>query len=164
MRTCDQTTPGPGFRDDPGGRSAIRSGLPVDQPGPLPPARLRPALGYERASWWRSRRRRSAERGGLLDPEPVEQGLVAPPPAPHAHRQLEVHAPAELALELLACGRPDGLDHPPARADQDPLLRLGLDPHERPDDRDVAAIVDLVDLDLDRVRDLLEGAAQDLLA
>src|SRR5436190_13754793 len=86
----------------------------------------------------------------LLDPEPVEQRLVAPPPAPDADRQLQVHARAELALELLARRRADRLDHPPAGADQDPLLRLGLDPDERADDRDLAAVVDLVDLDLDR--------------
>src|SRR3954466_7222805 len=85
----------------------------------------------------------------LLDPQPVQQPLVAAPPAPHAHRQLEVHAAAELALELLARGGPDRLDHPPAGADQDPLLRLRLDPHERADDRDLAAVLDLVDLHLD---------------
>src|SRR3954449_10503808 len=100
----------------------------------------------------------------LLDPEPVQQPLVAAPPAPHAHRQLEVHAAAKLALELLARGRADRLDHPAAGADQDALLRLGLDPDEGADDRDLAAVVDLVDLHLDRVRDLLERAAQHLLA
>ena len=36
---------------------------------------------------------------------------------------------AELALELAARGGPDRLDHLAAGADQDALLRLGLDPH-----------------------------------
>ena len=40
----------------------------------------------------------------------------------------------QLALELLARGGADGLDHLAAGADQDPLLRLGLDPDQRADD------------------------------
>ena len=36
---------------------------------------------------------------------------------------------AELALELAPGGGADRLDHPPAGADEDPLLGLGLDPH-----------------------------------
>ena len=60
---------------------------------------------------------------------------------------------------------PDRLDHPPAGADQDALLRLGLDPHERAHEgQAVLALLDLVDHDLDGVRDLLEGAPQHLLA
>src|SRR3954467_14995157 len=78
----------------------------------------------------------------LLDPQPVQQALVPAPPAPHAHRELEVHAAAQLALELLARGRADRLDHPPPGADQDALLRLGLDPAEGAGDRDPPPGVD----------------------
>src|SRR5262245_30410979 len=73
----------------------------------------------------------------LGDAEAVEQALVATPRPPHAHRQIEVDALAELAFELAPRGHPDRLDHPAARADQDPLLGLGLDPQERADDHEV---------------------------
>ena len=53
---------------------------------------------------------------------------------------------AELALELAAGGGADLLDHPPAAADQDALLRLGLDPQRararRSGRRAVARVLD----------------------
>ena len=53
----------------------------------------------------------------------------------------------------------------PAGADEDALLALGLDPHERADHgQAVVALLEVVDDDLDGVRDLLEGPPQDLLA
>ena len=67
-------------------------------------------------------------------------------------------------LELAAGGGPDRLDHRAAAADEDALLGLGLDPQQRVDLDEVVALDDLVDLDLDRVRDLLAGAVQHLLA
>ena len=52
-----------------------------------------------------------------------------------------------------------------ARADQDALLGLGLDPDRGAHgEQAVLALLDLLDLDLDGVRDLLAGAAQHLLA
>ena len=45
----------------------------------------------------------------------------------------------ELALELAARRGADRLDHPPAGADEDALLGLGLDPDERADDGEVVA-------------------------
>ncbi len=87
------------------------------------------------------------------------------PAAANADRQVEVHARAQLAFELAPGGGPRRLDHPPAGSDQDPLLRLRLDPHERADEgQAILACLHLVDHDLDRVRHLLEGAPQHLLA
>src|SRR3954454_18137712 len=84
----------------------------------------------------------------LLDPEAVEQPIVAAPAAADAHGQVEVHVRAELALELAPRGGADRLDHPALRADQDPLLRLGLDPRERLHAREVVAlVVDLLHVD-----------------
>ena len=71
---------------------------------------------------------------------------------------------AELALELAPRGRPDRLDHPAAAPDHDPLLGLRLDPQQRAHGEQVAALLDLLDLDLDRVRDLLARAGEHLLA
>ena len=72
---------------------------------------------------------------------------------------------AELALELGAGGGADLLDLRAAGADQDRLLGLGLGPDlGRTSVRPSSRSVDLVDLDLDRVGQLLAGAAQDLLA
>jgi len=54
--------------------------------------------------------------------------LVRAPSAAHANGEIEMHAGAELALELAAGSRADRLDHPAAVADHDPLLGFGLDP------------------------------------
>ena len=51
-----------------------------------------------------------------------------------------------------------------AAADHDALLGLGLHPQQRADGDQVAAVLDLLDVDLDRVRDLLAGAGEHLLA
>ena len=100
----------------------------------------------------------------LVDPEPVEQRVVGAPRPAHADRQVEVHAHADRVLELAARRGPDRLDHRAAAADEDALLGLGLDPQQRVDLDEVVALDDLVDLDLDRVRDLLARAVQHLLA
>ena len=75
-----------------------------------------------------------------------------------------MHAHADRLLELAAGRRADRLDHRAAAADEDALLGLGLDPQQRVDLDEVVALDDLVDLDLDRVRDLLARAVQHLLA
>ena len=101
---------------------------------------------------------------GLRDPEAVEQRLVAAPRAAHADREVEVHARAELALELAPRRDADRLDHAAVGADQDALLGLGLDHSSARTITSSLLLDDLVDLHLDRVRDLLARAVQDLLA
>ncbi len=90
----------------------------------------------------------------------------APVPA-HAHRQIEVDPGAELALDRPARSGADRFDHAAARADHDSLLRLGLDQDHRSDAHElrlaILDLLDLLDLDLDRMRDLLARARQDLL-
>ena len=118
-----------------------------------------PARAPERVS--PGRRTRLA----LLDPEPVEQALVPAPVLANPDLEVEEDAAAELALELGAGRRADLLDLAAARADQDPLLGLGLRPDVGVDlDDPVLAVGDLGDLDLDRVGQLVAGATQDLLA
>src|SRR3954447_26981640 len=95
---------------------------------------------------------------GLLDTQAIEHALVAAPAPADPHGQLEMHLGAELALELLARRGADRADHVAALADEDALLGLRLDPHVGADDEQVAgALLELVDEDLDRVRNLLEG-------
>src|SRR4051812_28192937 len=125
-------------------------------PAAIPTTCTRPAEGA-----------RTARCGPPLavEAEAVQQRVVGAPAAAHAHDQVEVDPGPEVALELLARGGPDRADHLAAGADEDALLRLGLHPRAGVDDREVVArVVDLLDDDLDRVRDLLEGPAQDLLA
>src|SRR5581483_7187097 len=99
----------------------------------------------------------------LLDPEPVEQSLVLPPPLADPHLEVEEDSRAELALQLRAGGRADLLDLAAARADQDRLLRLGLRPDVRPDlDHAALTVGDLSHLNLDRVRQLVARAPQHL--
>ena len=91
----------------------------------------------------------------LLDAEAVEQALVAR--ASRAGRARTARgAPARPSSRSssLARGRPDRLDHPARRADQDPLLRVALDPDQRPHAhaRPGTRPLDLLDHDLDRVR------------
>src|SRR3954465_8795470 len=100
-----------------------------------------------------------------LDPQPVEQALVAAPALAHADAQVEVDLPARHLLHLPARGASDRLDHPPAGADQDALLGLGLGPEAGVDDqRAVVALLELVDLHLHRVRHLVARALERLLA
>ena len=71
----------------------------------------------------------------LLTPVPHRSArrkkpLVVSPVGLHAHGQLQVEAPAELLLELLARGLADVADHGAALADHDALLALALD-HDR---------------------------------
>src|SRR5689334_14130697 len=81
---------------------------------------------------WRTRATSTAQMWDRsLDPQPVQQAVVGAPGSADADGELEVDAGAELALQLLAGGRADRLDHAPAGADQDALLRLGLDPDDR---------------------------------
>ena len=48
-----------------------------------------------------------------------------------------MHPGAELSFQFLACGHADRLDHAPASADQDPLLRFALDPDQSPHPREI---------------------------
>src|SRR5690242_10363810 len=101
----------------------------------------------------------------LFDAEAVEKAFVAAPALAHPHPKVEEDAAAEQRLHLLAGAAADVAHHAPAPADQNPLLRLGLRPGMGKDrDEPVLALVDLVDLDLDCVRDLVVGPVQDLLA
>src|SRR3954452_24171468 len=101
----------------------------------------------------------------LLDAEAVQQALVLAPAAAHAHAQVEEDLAPQQRFHLLAGRGADRADHLAALAHQDPLLRLGLGPRVRGHaDQAVLALLQLVDLDLDRVRDLVVRAVQDLLA
>jgi hypothetical protein len=101
----------------------------------------------------------------LFDAEPVQEAFVATPTLTHAHAQVQENAAAEQRLHLLTRRATHVANHPAALADEDPLLRLGLGPRVRQHGYEpVLAFVDLVDLDLDRVRDLVVSAMQDLLA
>src|SRR6478609_11207512 len=101
----------------------------------------------------------------LLDAEPVEQALVGTPMPADLHRQLQVDPRAKLALDRAARRHADRFDHLPARPDQDALLRLGLDQDHRLDPHELLAVtVDVLDLDLDGVRDFLAGACQHLFS
>src|SRR5581483_2782840 len=64
----------------------------------------------------------------LFDSDPIEQGVVAAPVLAHLHLEVQVDAGAELALQLAPRRGPDFPDHPAALADEDALLRRGLDP------------------------------------
>src|SRR5947209_6732163 len=92
---------------------------------------------------------------GSADPEAVQHPLVASPVTAHADRQFEMNVErrlrrgmgnaartddacgvaggAQLCLDGPPRGGADRLDHPPLAADQDPLLRLRLDEHDRLD-------------------------------
>src|SRR3954453_22219019 len=108
---------------------------------------------------------RTSRAATLFDAEAVEEAFVAPPALADAHPQVEEDAAAEQRLHLLARALADVADHAPALADEDSLLRLGLGPRVREDcDESILALADLVDLDLDRVGDLVVRAVQDLLA
>src|SRR3990172_5196265 len=71
--------------------------------------------------------------GGQQEPELAQGPLVAPPVAAHLHRELEEHLDPEEPLEPLPPRRPDPLEHRPALADEDPLLRRLLDEDRRAD-------------------------------
>src|SRR5437868_4376108 len=67
-------------------------------------------------------------------------------------------AAAELALQRAARSRTDGLDHLPAGAHDDALLRLALHPDQRAhDDLVRTRPLELLDEHLDRVWQLVEG-------
>src|SRR5881392_758419 len=114
-----------------------------------------------RASSERSKRKRascSSKRSAssvidpsYLDPKPLQDILVPPPVRPHLDHQLEKHLAPEETLDLGP--RPGAylLDHASALADEDPLLGLGLDIEVGAH----AAVFDLLDLDLDRMRHLI---------
>ena len=76
-----------------------------------------------------------------------------------------MHPLAELALELVAGGGADRLDHPPPRADQDALLRLRLDPQECVDDDDPLGERELGDVFIcpEYTVDLLEAVVHGVL-
>src|SRR4051812_3793329 len=100
-----------------------------------------------------------------FDSETVEQALVAAPAVADPNLKVEENLGAELGLERGARGCADLLDLRSSLADQDPLLRLGLDPDLGLDrDQAVGARRDLADGDFDRVRNLLPGPVEHLLA
>src|SRR5215207_6941738 len=101
----------------------------------------------------------------LLDPDAVQQALVAPPSSPDLDLEIEEHAGSEVALELLAGGRAHLADHAPALPHENRLLGVALHPDLRPDlDQTVVPRLDRVDHHLHRVWDLVAGAAKHLLA
>ena len=98
-------------------------------------------------------------------PEAVQQPLVAAPALAHAHGQVEVHAAAELALELLRAAVPIALTIRPPAPIRIPFCdSVSTQTRARTTSRPSLALLDLVDLDLDRVRHLLARAPQHLLA
>src|SRR5690349_3145862 len=70
----------------------------------------------------------------LLDPEPFEDRVVAAPTRPHLHLELEEHRVPQQRLDLRARARTDLADHRAALADEDLLLRVGLDEEIGTDD------------------------------
>src|SRR6185503_11083513 len=95
-----------------------------------------------------------------LDAKAFEHILVTAPVRPHLDLQLEIDVVAEKTLDLGPRAGADRPDHAAALADEDALLRLGLDEH----DRVHAPLVELLDLDPDRVRNLLPRVRERLLA
>src|SRR5262245_46716758 len=96
----------------------------------------------------RSARRRTPRSCGASahapsEPEPLERLGIAPPTGPDLHDELEEHCVADERLHLRSCTRPDLADHRAALADENALLRLGLDEDARAD----GLVVELVDLD-----------------
>src|SRR4029079_2001297 len=95
----------------------------------------------------------------LLKSEALEHRLVAPPLGPRLHLQLEEDRMPEDELDLRARTGADLLHDRAALADDDLLLRLGLDKDRRADD----LVGQLLDLDRERVRHLLAGHLERLL-
>jgi hypothetical protein len=82
-----------------------------------------------------------------------------------SNRQFEVDSGAELSLDRAAGRRANRLDHAPAGADQDALLRLGFGEDHAVDPDQLGLLpIDRFDLDLDRVGKLLPSAREHLLA
>src|SRR3954453_17831533 len=80
----------------------------------------------------------------LFDAEAVEKAFVAAPALAHPHPQVEEDAAAHQRRHLLAGPAADVAHHPPALADEHPLLRLGLRPGVgQPRDQSALALVDL---------------------
>src|SRR5450755_1422412 len=69
---------------------------------------------------------RRASEPALLDPEAIEQPLVAAPVATDPDRELEVDVAAELPFDRAPGGDANRLDHAATGSDQDSLLRFGL--------------------------------------
>ena len=94
----------------------------------------------------------TALRVPQVDPEAVEQALVAAPVAAHAHRQVEVDLQPSSRSSSRRAAVPIALIMRPRGADQDPLLGLALHPDQRPHARQaLARAFDLLDDHLDRV-------------
>src|SRR5690349_2410356 len=110
-------------------------------------------------------RARGISVASSFDPEPIEQPLVPPPAVADTNLEVEVDLGAELGFQRAARSGPDLGDLASLLTDQDALLGLGL----RPDlgdhcDQAIVAALYLLHRYLDRVRDLLAGAVEDLLA
>ena len=78
-------------------------------------------------------RRRRRARAAASDAEPLEHRLVAPPLRPGLDLEVEEDLVPEQELDLRARAGPDLLDDRAALADDDLLLRLGLDEDRRAD-------------------------------
>ena len=76
--------------------------------------------------------RRRLSQAGATRSRGGRAGVVGAPVTTHRDRQREMDGRAELAFELAAGGVPIDLIMRPPRADDDPLLGLGLDPARAP--------------------------------
>src|SRR5713226_6914754 len=108
----------------------------------------------------------TAMLGGEEEPELFEGAIVLAPALAHGHRELEADLDAEEALEVLPGRGADALEGGPALADDDALLRIVLDEDGGPDVQALRPLplAQLLHADGARVRNLLVGEAEDLLA
>src|SRR5437868_12523860 len=95
-----------------------------------------------------------------LDPEPLQHRFVPAPFRAGLDAELEEDPPPEERLDLGTGACADLAHHAARAADDDLLLRLGLDVDHRPH----RPLDDLLDLDRDRVRQLVAGQLERLLA
>src|SRR6267142_513090 len=108
----------------------------------------------------------SAISGGQQESELAQRARVAPPVPAHADREPQEHRDAEERLQLTARVGADALEHGPALADQDPLLRLLLDEDGGADVQPLGSLVldEILDAHGHRVWHFLVREVEDLLA
>src|SRR5437773_6896298 len=103
--------------------------------------------------------RRGSPAGQARDssgvPQALERRCVAPPFGQHLHVQLEVDAAAEQRGDLGAGRLAERFDRAPPFPNHDALLAVALDVDHRPNIYQLRALPELVDLDRDRVGQLL---------
>src|SRR5207247_6523740 len=116
-----------------------------------------------RASSERSKRQRASRPSNpsasraiqpLLESQPFQGILIAPPVRSHLHNELEKNLAPEQAFDLGTRARAYRLDHASTLADKDALLGIRLDVEAGPD----AGFLQLLYLDTDRGRHLVAGA------